>query len=1594
MRETQRNIRNYQKRLVGVKEKLATAGLLFLMSAVMLTTASFAWITLSVAPEVSNISTTIVGNGNLEIALVTSDENGLAKLPEASQVGDSNKNLVEKNITWGNLINLNDNSYGLNKIVLRPATLNTSSTLDSPLRAVEYSKDGRIQTMNYDFSYSNYDIEEEKFVIDSITEYGVRAISSVLITASGEDAERNVELRNDLIASLETSKQTYTGLVTNKEYLDSIAGLMGVFLTDQLNNSDSNVKSYMPTFYKMVQEFDKAMTELGETYVKIANIQITKLNLTMNSYTSLNELLNESQSTLSSKNIKLMTGFDTFKRDYNNLKTHMANIEATLSKDSVLLDSIFNDINFMVEIDTCKIDDTFTVAQMGNMGMGDLLGMLSGTHKGVIQGGALQRYEQLTGAKMDAKNITISAKYSGIPASVKANISTSAAEPFTVPQLIEGNGRSVRAGEYSCILDIIFGNSQMIETAADVYGMTIDFWVRTNMENSYLILEGKPEIVYEVLTTSSNYIVYENEDGRQFYHIPDKDHPAPNPASIDPMESIVYKVDDTVIVDHYLNYGNFYGLETNQPVLFTELDEEDDNGISDSREIFVSLLKYSPKTVVTGYDGVNRIWEESSDLVEGTSTTQGKGSSFVFYPEDPLEQARMLNILSALSVAFIDDAGNVLARASLNPEHAYEEVGKVTVPLELTSESNFIVDGDNNEIHYVTALSQNEAHFISAIVYIDGEMMENEDVNATSSITGYLNLQFGSTEELISIEDDKLKNEYVVATAKVDKNLFEVTEIPASTNVTVDINGISTAGKTVYVNFVRQVNEHQGVQLEPLPLTLNSSTEDSSTLIGTQVFNRPGTYVLNSVWIEGIEYELEQKVKVEIEGFKINTLTWDQPTSDVFKMTSANNYMVSLSANVAASEQFRPSEMQAMFRNEYNEYVTVYMSESSGIWSGTGNFITSGKYQLEYLVINGDIYDIGAEFKKTINLVLGIYASVELDYALDEEEAGLSNITFEWDAKDKSKNVVDIAGVKVFDNKGNIIESLDGVNLYYRLAGSTNTDIYAELVWNASKESYTGKLSSDGKAVQFLISNPGIYSFNRIFIEDTSTETENDGSEIRYATAPSITAISPYPIELYENSLTAEEYQFAPDNKASFSVDMKYASTASVVAKMIYKGSGDQNVTYYVPGIVKSNIVDTNMTTWEFRPFVGSIEPSTYPLNPDGTIKSGVAAEFNYSQDGQWILEDIRLANVYAEDGDGEYKWYSITEEKWWISETDGSYVLWDVGDRNTDVLGKIIVNASSANRSQPVFHGDFSESLSGAYNISAYTISYSDNIGRTVGSEASPLLLSNWNLAISAELGYTYSSSNDDALKSGGWLVSVNGSAPDTNAYRTEMEKQLIDFTETTDTIVFKYPGTYSPLLSVSLSDLSGNIIEKTSSVSGNTINMSIISNLNTETVSWNQPDARFTNISNNNENRNVCTAGGGWLTMPSYDNSYKNSYDTTNNTINAYWSGESVKYYIYNYNRYPENGAPVAEITLSHGGNYKSASITFNNSKSSNVFNFTAGNMKASSKIGQCENSSGNDTLHTVAANTKVDKVTIVTDYGTFVFRIAKELTVLENK
>ena len=80
-------IRGLRIQKKSVVKKLYAAVCMVLVAALLVSATSYAWLVLSQAPEVSNVTTTIGANGNLEIAL--------GKNIGESAIGDSfNKNDV------------------------------------------------------------------------------------------------------------------------------------------------------------------------------------------------------------------------------------------------------------------------------------------------------------------------------------------------------------------------------------------------------------------------------------------------------------------------------------------------------------------------------------------------------------------------------------------------------------------------------------------------------------------------------------------------------------------------------------------------------------------------------------------------------------------------------------------------------------------------------------------------------------------------------------------------------------------------------------------------------------------------------------------------------------------------------------------------------------------------------------------------------------------------------------------------------------------------------------------------------------------------------------------------------------------------------------------------------------------------------------------------------------------------------------------------------------------------------------------------------------------------------------------------------------
>lgn len=183
------------KKRQDMKSKLIAAISMLMVSVIMLASSSYAWFTLSTAPEVKGIQTAVGANGNLEMALLGTQ--GSYDNPEniTSAVGDSSaaegKSPITANLTWGNLIDLSHESYGLSLVTLKPAKFMATDgqfSGEQILAVPMYGADGRVTTVTAENTImATYDAAKRAFAKANTNEmtpeqlaaykpYGVRAV--------------------------------------------------------------------------------------------------------------------------------------------------------------------------------------------------------------------------------------------------------------------------------------------------------------------------------------------------------------------------------------------------------------------------------------------------------------------------------------------------------------------------------------------------------------------------------------------------------------------------------------------------------------------------------------------------------------------------------------------------------------------------------------------------------------------------------------------------------------------------------------------------------------------------------------------------------------------------------------------------------------------------------------------------------------------------------------------------------------------------------------------------------------------------------------------------------------------------------------------------------------------------------------------------------------------------------------------------------------------------------------------------------------------------------------------------------------------------
>lgn len=652
------------KRQRELKQKLMAAISMLLVSSLMMVTSTYAWFTLSTAPEVTGITTAVGANGNLEMALQPYSGD-LTKI--VSSESDSLKLPLERNITWGNLVDVSDNaSYGMNNLVLYPAKLNVSDGKigTNPLATPKYGADGRVSEVAANTLTGAYDYIKGQFA-ESMTigdesygpststgvAKGVRAIgvsssmtarelahrnamSSALSNASGANTDAGKSLNNNgaAIANIAVKHalasdgaDTYTQeeiapLKTAVTDLQNIAGRIEIALKNYLLANSIAGSDAENTYVDLVTNISKAAT------------------------------IDEAEGVANAK-VPTDEAYTTAKNKLSSMKAAITTASAilSLSGDAISWDDLSAPLNALVNTEKITV-----------MGM------------------------SISEVKEDKDKL--------------------------ISEVMKNN--------YTAVLDMVTGSG----VYADIADFTGNYSAAFTMNVSYGSLQDIPvnAEMYAKTTLGTTYLAGVQAITAGFTSGDS------NVASAQPITTF---------------YGYIIDLafRTNAAGSYLQLQA----------------------------DAIDRIYSEDGNNPD----TMGGGANMTFKTDSStFGQAGVKALMENIRVIFFDtSSSNIIAYAKLDSSNtSTSEDGSITMPLMLTTDDTFATaktddttTADRDESVQIMELTQNTAHALSVMVYLDGTSMGNDDVaaDAAHSMYGSMNLQFSSSATLKPMEYADLKTE-------------------------------------------------------------------------------------------------------------------------------------------------------------------------------------------------------------------------------------------------------------------------------------------------------------------------------------------------------------------------------------------------------------------------------------------------------------------------------------------------------------------------------------------------------------------------------------------------------------------------------------------------------------------------------------------------------------------------------------------------------------------------------------------------------------------------------------------------------------------
>lgn len=479
---TEENRRNLRRRLFAALSMLLVVVILAVM-------VSYAWIILSIAPELKGIQTTVGANGSLEIALLNDRTFSDPNLVTTSVNTSLSQNVVSANESWGNMVDLNDPSYGLQEITLFPSRLNilADPTGDgyrvdrngSMLLVPTYGSDGRITHLTDKTVTGTF--KDEAFYHYTDLDYGVRAIGTAV----------SLSVQSSALSLAKNNISTYTSSARNSAIasVDGVQDLLLKFAGDS-GDGTSFVQADLDLLEKMILRLQTA-----EDYVE-ASLRQGLVAIAASAFSDSAEFESARSVILSSMPISTIIGSFSLPSaafDFGLWVEKQEQMAADLQLAAVKLTALYQDLdrgetvvkadvqevlNYLMNLDQVLVNDkTFT-----EITRADLMSLL----------GTDVNLSLRPGSGVYADIADFAGNYTASVGSL-ANIKTySAVDPVYLVDLLD-KIKLLTAADGGSVSDTI--------KMQDLYGYALDLAFRCNATHSDLLLK----------TVGSNRI-YEESD--------------------------------------------------------------------------------------------------------------------------------------------------------------------------------------------------------------------------------------------------------------------------------------------------------------------------------------------------------------------------------------------------------------------------------------------------------------------------------------------------------------------------------------------------------------------------------------------------------------------------------------------------------------------------------------------------------------------------------------------------------------------------------------------------------------------------------------------------------------------------------------------------------------------------------------------------------------------------------------------------------------------------------------------------------------------------------------------------------------------------